>query len=174
MAVLPVTAVRLNTYQSATGSVGAGPCPASTKAPAPVPPYTMSNCGKWYVARSGDNCGSIAKRFNLPTGTFMAWNPSVGVPSCQNMVPSYAYCVARCFSTTSPRLLTAVSAPLDSATESGIASTATSSNVAPSNAAPSNAASSNAAPDVYHAYLGDGSIVDGWPSMTDWIGFTDM
>jgi hypothetical protein len=86
----------------------------------------------------------------------MAWNPAVIAPNCVELLPGDAYCVQVCGNASLTSISTSFT-PLPSSTVS-----------AP---APSLTQGPN---DVYHAYCGNGSVAEGWPSEDQWLEFDDM
>ncbi|KAJ4376061.1 hypothetical protein N0V83_001342 [Neocucurbitaria cava] len=86
----------------------AKPTPSSVKAPVtsstttpgngietPVPtqPNIVSNCDKFYLVKSGDQCASIASQFGITLAKFLAWNPSAG-SSCGGLWADAYACVS--------------------------------------------------------------------------------
>jgi LysM repeat protein len=69
---------------SSAKASGASKC-ATVAAPAATQTGIVSGCTKWYTAKSGDYCYAIASANGIDTNTFMAWNPAVNAPSCNNI-----------------------------------------------------------------------------------------
>ena len=53
---------------------------------------TTSNCGKWIVAKDGDNCFAVAVQYGIELDLFMSINPGID-EACDNMLVGLAYCV---------------------------------------------------------------------------------
>lgn len=154
-----LTAVRSSSSvpSSFTTSVSLGStCSTAASPPAPTQPGAVSGCSKWVVAESGDTCYQIADKFGISTDTFMAWNPAVNPPKCTQLLAGDAYCVQVCGDTSLTSISTSFT-PLPSSTASGPAPSLT-----------------QGPHDTYHAYCGDGSVGDGWPSMDQWLDFNTL
>ncbi|KAH0365393.1 carbohydrate-binding module family 50 protein, partial [Aureobasidium melanogenum] len=147
---------------------------ATVAAPASTQTGIVSGCTKWYTAKSGDYCYVIASANGISTDTFMAWNPAVNAPSCNNIQVGYAYCVATCSSSsastaaassiaTSPAASTATSATQTSTSGSSSSSTSSSSS-----------SSTSVASTAYKMYTGNGTVAAGWPSQSQWLDFDTM
>ncbi|KAL1305286.1 hypothetical protein AAFC00_002192 [Neodothiora populina] len=130
---------------------------ATAPPPAPTQTGIVSGCTKWYVAQSGDYCYLIADEYGLDVNTFMAWNPAVNAPSCNNVQVNAAYCVA-------------VGCPA-----SGASSTLTSSAGSPTtkttSASTVTSATSTSSVVPYKMYTGNGTVAAGWPSQAQWKSF---
>ena len=151
------TETRTNMTSIITSAVSSSPpassCTATVSPPAPTQPGIVSGCSQWYIAQPGDFCYTIADNFTIDVDTFMAWNPAVLPPGCTQLLAGDAYCVQLCGSASITYPSTSLSPPPATTT---------------STPAPSLTQGPN---DVYHAYCGDGSVVEGWPSIDEWLDF---
>ncbi|KAK4465898.1 LysM domain-containing protein [Cladorrhinum samala] len=68
---------------------------AQTASTPPAPTFTgsPSNCNKWYVIESGDNCNTVETKFGIAHADFIAWNPAVPNDCLANFWLGQAYCV---------------------------------------------------------------------------------
>ena len=53
---------------------------------------TTINCGKWVVAKDGDNCFAVALQYGIELDLFMSINPGIN-EACNDMLIGLAYCV---------------------------------------------------------------------------------
>ncbi|GAM42975.1 hypothetical protein TCE0_044r17416 [Talaromyces pinophilus] len=60
--------------------------------PTPYQPGMVSNCDKFYLVQSGDQCGTIATKEGISLANFYAWNPAVG-SSCAYLYLGDYVCV---------------------------------------------------------------------------------
>lgn len=65
---------------------------AQTEPPGPVHPGNPSNCNKWHLVKSGDDCGTIRSQYDLTADEFFGWNPAVSRDCVTNFWLDYAYC----------------------------------------------------------------------------------
>ncbi|KAI8207620.1 hypothetical protein K4K54_004856 [Colletotrichum sp. SAR 10_86] len=75
---------------------------AQDQPPGPVHPGQPSNCNKWHVVKSGDDCESVPKKYSISATVFFGWNPSVSRDCLTNFWIDYAYCVGTGGSSSSP------------------------------------------------------------------------
>ncbi|KAK5999434.1 hypothetical protein QM012_005435 [Aureobasidium pullulans] len=155
--------------KAASSSAKASPSSCATVAP-PASTQTgiVSGCTKWYTAKSGDYCYAIASAEGISTDQFMAWNPAVNAPSCNNIQIGYAYCVA--VGCSSGAASTAAGSSV--AASSPAASTATSATQTSSSG--SSSSSTSVASTSYKMYTGNGTVAAGWPAQSQWMSFDDM
>ncbi|KAG9694167.1 carbohydrate-binding module family 50 protein, partial [Aureobasidium melanogenum] len=164
------SSAQFSSKAAATSAKASSSSCATVAPPASTQTGIVSGCTKWYTAKSGDYCYVIASANGISTDTFMAWNPAVNAPSCNNIQIGYAYCVATC----------------SSGTSSGSASTAAASSIAASSPAASTAtiatqtsnsgssSSTSVASTAYKMYTGNGTVAAGWPSQSQWMDFDSM
>ncbi|KEQ98655.1 carbohydrate-binding module family 50 protein [Aureobasidium subglaciale EXF-2481] len=88
------TTTRASTTISTSTPAKASTTCAGIPPSAPTQDGIVSGCTQWYTAKSGDTCGVIAAKFNIPIEQFMTWNPAVDPPLCYNMWLNYSYCVS--------------------------------------------------------------------------------
>ncbi|RAH75317.1 LysM peptidoglycan-binding domain-containing protein [Aspergillus aculeatinus CBS 121060] len=50
---------------------------ASVTPPGPTQSGISSNCDEYYVAQSGDNCATVATKYDITEAQFLAWNPAI-------------------------------------------------------------------------------------------------
>lgn len=50
----------------------------SVQTPEPIQPGMVDNCNRFYLVKSGDNCGAIASSSGISLAQFHTWNPRVG------------------------------------------------------------------------------------------------
>lgn len=60
--------------------------------PTPTQSGMVSNCNKFDLVQSGDTCGNIASKHNIPLAEFYSWNPAVG-SDCSALWAGYYVCV---------------------------------------------------------------------------------
>ncbi|KAI8938745.1 hypothetical protein NX059_004612 [Plenodomus lindquistii] len=76
--------------RSSTPSTTASPTP-----PAPTHTGQPSDCNKWDVVVTGDNCGTMAADNGITVDQFYVWNPAVSKECVTNFWLGQAYCVGR-------------------------------------------------------------------------------
>ena len=76
--------------------------------PTPYQTGIATNCDKFYLVVSGDQCGTIAANEGISLANFYAWNPAVGT-SCQSLYLGYYVCVGIIGSTPSATITTKTS-----------------------------------------------------------------
>ncbi|KAJ5757764.1 uncharacterized protein N7511_006458 [Penicillium nucicola] len=62
--------------------------------PGPTQTGIPSNCSKYYVAQSGDDCATVAAAYGITEAQFLAWNPAVSSDCESGFWADEAYCVA--------------------------------------------------------------------------------
>lgn len=172
-AVLPTLSTIGSTSQSPSQSPSSS-CSAGVAPPAPTQPDIIAGCSIWHIAEPGEFCYEVAQAFGISVDTFMAWNPAVIPPNCQSMLAGDAYCVGTCGGTPTASASYSYTSTLPSITtittsSSSVPTVASSSAVG---SYPTALPTTFSPSDVYHTYLGDGSVTDGWPSMNQWLNFT--
>ena len=60
--------------------------------PGPVATGTTRNCGKYYMAESGDTCHSVSLNITIDSTLFLKINPELNA-GCTNLVAGEYYCV---------------------------------------------------------------------------------
>ena len=78
---------------SSTSSVSATTTSTFVAAPTQTVTGTTSECYKWYVVASGDDCSKITSEFEITLAQFRAWNTYIDAV-CDNLWGDYAYCVS--------------------------------------------------------------------------------
>ncbi|KAL4769216.1 hypothetical protein BDW60DRAFT_195675 [Aspergillus nidulans var. acristatus] len=58
----------------------------------PTQPGVPSNCDKFHLVASGDQCDTIEAKYGISDAQFKAWNPSID-SSCSNLWLDYYVCV---------------------------------------------------------------------------------
>lgn len=58
----------------------------------PTQPGVPSNCDKFHLVASGDQCDTIEAKYGITHAQFKAWNPSVN-SACSNLWLDYYVCV---------------------------------------------------------------------------------
>ncbi|KAK3500590.1 hypothetical protein B0T13DRAFT_465759 [Neurospora crassa] len=66
--------------------------PASSSAPTPQMPNTVSNCKKFHKVVSGDGCWAIEQAAGISASDFAKWNPYVDA-ACDNLWLGYYVCI---------------------------------------------------------------------------------
>jgi LysM repeat protein len=151
---VPVTSPPSSTSpRTGSGASTATTCSVTASPPAPTQPGVVDGCSKWYVAQTGDFCYEISEKFGITLNTFFSWNPAVLPPDCTQLLAGDAYCVQICGDTTFTTVSTSYS-PLPT----------------PTNSAPLPSLTQGPH-DSYKAYCGDGSVAQGWPSISQWLQF---
>ncbi|KAL3423876.1 LysM domain-containing protein [Phlyctema vagabunda] len=72
-----------------------GPSPTSTSisAPGPTQPGQPSNCNKWHVVTTGEDCAILENEYFITHAQFIGWNPAVSEDCRTGFWGTYAYCV---------------------------------------------------------------------------------
>ncbi|KAK1758814.1 LysM domain-containing protein [Echria macrotheca] len=83
--------VGLGPLVSATPTTSAAP--GESTPPGPTFTGSPSNCNKWYLVVSGDDCSKVEASFGLTHAQFLAWNPAISSDCQTNFWPGQAYCV---------------------------------------------------------------------------------
>ncbi|KAE8150987.1 hypothetical protein BDV25DRAFT_171767 [Aspergillus avenaceus] len=74
---------------------------SSVKPPGPTQSGIPANCNKYYVAKAGDNCNTIAEKYGITSAQFHSWNPAVSSDCATGFMADEAYCVGVPGATTS-------------------------------------------------------------------------
>lgn len=80
------------TIAGATATQTAVYATATVPAPSNLAYGTTTQCGRYYVVQSGDDCSLIALNNTIAISLFEEINPSVNA-NCSNLVPGLSYCV---------------------------------------------------------------------------------
>ncbi|PWY73018.1 hypothetical protein BO70DRAFT_259081, partial [Aspergillus heteromorphus CBS 117.55] len=90
---------------------------SSVTPPAPTQSGIPSNCDKYYVAQSGDDCATIAAEYDITEAEFLDWNPAISSDCTSGLWVDEAYCVGVSGSSSSATA-TSTSASVSSSTTS--------------------------------------------------------
>ncbi|KAH7303995.1 glycoside hydrolase superfamily [Stachybotrys elegans] len=82
------TATRTSTTTRAPTSTGNG-----IATPTPTQPTIVSNCNKFYLVKSGEDCATVAKKNGITVSLVKTWNPSAG-SACTNLWANAYACVS--------------------------------------------------------------------------------
>ncbi|RPA74132.1 hypothetical protein BJ508DRAFT_333374 [Ascobolus immersus RN42] len=70
------------------------PAPTTTSAaPGPTHEGQPSDCNKWHLVATGDDCSKIIKQYGISSSDFYTWNPAIDSQCINNFWGGYAYCV---------------------------------------------------------------------------------
>ncbi|KLU90142.1 LysM domain-containing protein [Magnaporthiopsis poae ATCC 64411] len=61
--------------------------------PDPIQDGMVSNCNKFYLVASGDNCWNVARKYGVTESQLQQWNTGIGGFACNNMWTDYHLCV---------------------------------------------------------------------------------
>ncbi|OJJ99923.1 carbohydrate-binding module family 50 protein [Aspergillus aculeatus ATCC 16872] len=67
---------------------------ASVTPPGPTQSGIPSNCDEYYVAQTGDNCATVATKYDITEAQFLAWNPAISSDCTTGFWADEAYCVS--------------------------------------------------------------------------------
>jgi len=81
--VTPTTSVKPTSISAGNG----------VATPTPIQPGMVTNCNKFHLVVSGDQCGLIATAAGITLANFFLWNPSVGNPSCGSLFLGDFVCI---------------------------------------------------------------------------------
>ncbi|RMZ83680.1 hypothetical protein DV738_g1034, partial [Chaetothyriales sp. CBS 135597] len=81
----------------------------SPTAPGPTQDGQPSDCDKWHLVQSGDDCSVIYDTYGITQDEFLEWNPAVSEDCLTGFWASYAYCVGVASSNTTPTTTSAES-----------------------------------------------------------------
>ncbi|KAB8255517.1 hypothetical protein BDV32DRAFT_161883 [Aspergillus pseudonomiae] len=98
-----------NSTTSPTPTISAPSTP-----PAPTQTGIPANCNAFYVAKAGDDCGTVAAKFGITKGQFHEWNPAISSDCSSGFWAKEAYCVG--VSGTSSTPITSISASTPTST----------------------------------------------------------
>ncbi|KAE8161705.1 carbohydrate-binding module family 50 protein [Aspergillus tamarii] len=98
-----------NSTTSPTPSISAPSTP-----PAPTQTGIPANCNAFYVAKAGDDCGTVAAKFGITKDHFHEWNPAISSDCSSGFWAKEAYCVG--VSGTSSTAITSISASTPTST----------------------------------------------------------
>ncbi|PYH48037.1 LysM peptidoglycan-binding domain-containing protein [Aspergillus saccharolyticus JOP 1030-1] len=93
---------------------------SSVTPPAPTQSGIPANCDAYAVAETGDNCATIAAKYNITRAQFLAWNPAISSDCTTGFWADEAYCVG--VSSSSTTTATTTTAPTISAASTSAAS----------------------------------------------------
>ncbi|KAL4936502.1 hypothetical protein BDV06DRAFT_233336 [Aspergillus oleicola] len=96
---------------------------SQTAAPTPTPTqaHMVSGCTGFHHVESGDECGTIAAKYDIPVQDFYDWNPDIG-DECKALWLNYYVCVGRQSSGSTTTKHTTTTKPTSTTTtSSGIA-----------------------------------------------------
>ncbi|OQD79193.1 hypothetical protein PENANT_c058G01175 [Penicillium antarcticum] len=90
------SSITSSTTTSATSTTRTTASTSSTSVVVPGPTQTgiPSNCSEYYVAKSGDDCATVAAAYGITEAQFLAWNPAVSSDCETGFWADEAYCVA--------------------------------------------------------------------------------
>ncbi|KAL4902123.1 hypothetical protein BDW74DRAFT_186928 [Aspergillus multicolor] len=86
------TTTTKSTSSSASSSISTSTTQSVT-APAATQTGIPPNCNKYYVAKSGDTCASVASTYGISASQFHQWNPAVSSDCTSGFWADEAYCV---------------------------------------------------------------------------------